>query len=42
MYLKEYFGIDVQMKVIYLEFWILSIQLDLSTYHQCFIIKFET
>jgi hypothetical protein len=26
--LEEYFGFDVQVKVIYLEFFILSIQLD--------------
>jgi hypothetical protein len=27
-YLKEYFGIDVQMKVIDYEFWILSLHFD--------------
>jgi hypothetical protein len=45
-YLEEYFGIDVQMKVTDLEFWILSIWLDspmpsLILYHKTLNSKFK-
>jgi hypothetical protein len=40
--LNEYFGIDIQMKLIDLEFFIQSIQLDSLELSPLFIIQFET
>jgi hypothetical protein len=38
-YLEEYFGIDVQIKVLDFEFWILPIWLDSPTFSPTFCYK---
>jgi hypothetical protein len=41
-YLEEFFGIDVQIKVMDLDFWILFVQLGSPMLLSIFIRKFET